>query len=245
MSREEDLESIASLETESEGEYEPKPVKLNKAKKTIETKDEPEVQYTKTGRIKKPMSEAQKENLSKARIKARAVRKELKELRDAEKNIKKDDRLIRKLEVEAKILNHNEKKKELFKKAGYVNDEVETKPKKKQSKVNEEETEEQQIKALEEKLSLLKKKEVKEVVEKPKKKKVATPISSPEESEEENEVIHETPKVVRRKGIQTPVMDLKPKRAENQNPMARQAKKEVTDPAIRAQLLSLFPNYQF
>lgn len=243
MSREEDLESIASLESESENEIEIKPVKLKKSKKVLETTNEPEVQYTKTGRIKKPMSEAQKENLTRARIKARAVRKEMKELRDAEKSIKKDDRLIRKLEVEAKILNHNEKKKSLFKKAGYVNDDVEEteKPIKKQNKINEEINEEDRIKELEEQLAQLK---IKSNNKKQPKKKIETPLESENESEEENEIIVEKPKLVKRKELQVPKMDLKPRRAENQNPMARQ-QKEIIDPAMRAQLLSLFPNHKF
>lgn len=248
MSREEDLESITSLESESEQELEPAPIKLKKnVKKTIETKGEPEVQYTKTGRIKKPMSEAQKENLTKARIKARIVRKELKELRDAEKSIKKDDRLIRKLEVEAKILNHNEKKKLLFKNAGYVNEETE-KPKKKETKINDEETEEQQIKALEEKLNNLRKgKEDAFKKSKAKEKRIIkeeVEISSAESEIEEEEVIIEKPKLKRRE-IHAPKMNINPPRAEQANPMARQAKKPPVDDTMRAQLLSLFPNYQF
>ena len=251
---EDDNESITSLLSESEDETEIKPVKLkskqiptNKSKENLAPPIEEREISKKTGKPKRIQSEAQKQNLVKARVKARAVRKEMSELRKAEKDLKKDALMMRRLEVEAKILSHEEQKKKLFVSAGYIDEKDANLKKEKKKKAPagtkdllEIEAEENQVKELEEKLTLLKTKKTK--------KKVITPdISSAEASEEENEIISPPtpPPKIKRSSIQKPIMETKPKRVEASNPMARQVKKPQVDDAMRAQLLSLFPNYQF
>lgn len=244
---ESDNESIVSLLSESDDEYEPKPVKLksnhkptNKSKENKELPVEKEIKYTKTGRVKKEATEAQKKAMAKARVRAREVRKQMSELKKAEKDIKKDALVMRKLEVEAKILEHNEKKKKLFVRAGYINEkEADIKEKKPRAPKGtkerlEDEEEENKVRELEEQLALLKnKKNIKKVEPEPE-----------SEPEEENEIIVEKPKVIKRSSIQTPKMELKLKRAEHSNPMARQGPAKTTmDPALMASMKSLFPNW--
>jgi hypothetical protein len=244
MSREDDTESIASLLSESEDETEIQPVKLKKKIKKQEVLVEPEIQYTKTGRIKKPMTEAHKENLARARVRARAVRKELSELRKSEKAIKQDDRLMRKLAVEAKILEHNERKKELFVKAGYINEKDANLKKKPRAQIGAkdnliEENEEETIKKLEDQLAHLKTKP--KSLKKP--KEPEPEIESESEFEIEQEII-EPPKL-KRTVQKKPEMNLKPKREEQSNPMARQQPiKSAMNPEMILQMQSLFPGWK-
>lgn len=224
-----DVESIASFE-DDEPEVKPK---IEKA-----------IQLTKGGKPKRPQTEAQKLNLAKARAKGREVRREKKALNDAEKSIKKESNLIRKLEVEAKLLEHEEKKKALFIKAGYVSGKI---PKERakygSKKVDEDALEEDEITALEAKLASLRSKKIpiKTV-------KVQEESDVESESEEEEAFIKPQPKkkaqvVIERSKQKKPEMEeLNQKHKAPPDPMMRT--KQTVDPAMLKQLQSLFPNYR-
>ena len=264
----EDTESIASLESESEDETKIEPIRLKSKQTPIskykqeEIKPLQEVEISKkTGKPKRIMSEAQKKVLASARVKARAVRKELKEVRDAEKNIKKESLLMRKLQVEAKVLEHNENKKKLFVQAGYIESEAldaEIKKKKKapagEKDRLENEIEEDKIRQLEEQLANLRSSKKEPALKTtlflkgrtPKTNKNrgrgdTTPVESPEESEDEPEPEPE-PKI-KRKEVLKPKMEINPKRLENQNPMSRVQARPDMSKEMREAMMSLFPNY--
>ncbi len=102
-----DLDEEEPLTSEDDEEAEPKelfekpiPKAKPKPKKEIVVEVEPKEELTKTGRKKRKMTEAQLENLKKAREKSRASRLKLKEARELEQQIKKEER---KLKKQAKI----------------------------------------------------------------------------------------------------------------------------------------------
>jgi hypothetical protein len=152
----------------------------------------------KTGKPKRVMSEAQKQNLVKARAAARIKKDELKGMRLQEKKLKKEEHLVKKLDLEARIKAHEDNLRLLAYKAGRVSkDEYEATTEKKIRKksvkkdhladdeVDNEENKE--ISALEEKLEKLK---FKSKIKKPKAIKEESEI---EESSEE-ELSYEPPK---------------------------------------------------
>lgn len=106
---ESDSDSIVSLESEIDHKREIK----EKTSKPKGTKGEPEIKK------KRVMTEKQKENLAKARVLARKKRSELKSLKDREKALKKDDLLIKTLELEKKVKEHQNRIKNLAIDAGY------------------------------------------------------------------------------------------------------------------------------
>jgi hypothetical protein len=258
-----DAESIESLVSEDEREAKLDTIRL---KSSGPKNEEPEVALNKFGKPKRVMTEHHKEQLAKARVKARAVRTQLKDIRNKEKEMKKEDLLLRKLELEAKIVSHNNKKKDLMVRAGYLTREEagEKKERKKYEKKEDreerddlkiEEEEEDKLKKLEEELAQLKlkKKSVKEEVEEPepkehkkksKKPKVVEPESdSDADTEPEPEPIKV--KVVRHK-IMKPVMEVAPKREMNVEPIKRNINTgEDITPEMRRQLQMLFPNGNF
>lgn len=228
-----DNDSIASFEEDEVNDME----KLNQPQ--VEPK------LSKGGKIKKPQTEAQKQNLVKARAKGMAKRKEMKELRDKEKRIKEEDILLRRLDVEAKVLEHETKKKAMFKRAGYVNESKEVKePKVKKERakygskcVPDTTDEEEEIRMLEEKLSKLKTKNT--LLEKGHAPKDYDSDSDTSPPESEDEIA--PPPKIERKALKKPEMKEDKKREDIKNPMSRT--KENIDPALLAQLRSLFPNF--
>ena len=94
-------EAEEPISSEDEEDVEPKELfEKPQKKKAIVVEVEPKEELTKTGRKKRKMTEAQLENLKKAREKSRASRLKLKEARDMEQQIKKEER---KLKKQAKI----------------------------------------------------------------------------------------------------------------------------------------------
>jgi len=126
----EDIESIASF-TDGESEVETKPKPIKKKVRQATPEENLKAGLTKTGRVKREMSEAQKKVLAAARVKAREKRSELKAIRDKEKSLKKDDVLIRRLMVEKKVLEHKNMLKNLAVDAGYASESKRPKPKRK------------------------------------------------------------------------------------------------------------------
>lgn len=250
-----DTESIASLETESEEEIETKiKPKSRKVKEDVkaEIDENPKQLFSKTGRPKRTMSEAQKANLAKARIKAREKRKELKEIRDQEKGLKKDDMLIKKLEVEAKVLEHKRRLQKLAVNAGYAKEEdidppvrKERKPKAPHNHLKDDDHDKYQADAilkLEAQLEELRSKS-----SKTKKTKIIEPESESEESEVELEI---RPVVKKEKKVKVEAIEKLKTPAKNfkeDNKMkdpANPGKNIMTkaDLEMEAKLNSLFPN---
>ena len=100
-------EPIKEREEESEGEEEDQPTaekelfEKPKKKKVIDVEVPPKEISKKTGKPKRKMSEAQLNNLAKAREKSKLARQRAKEAKDVEKVIKKKERSAK---VEAKLL---------------------------------------------------------------------------------------------------------------------------------------------
>ena len=197
---------------------------------------------------KRIMSEKQAENLKKARELAYAKRRELAEISKKEKELKKEQHLIRKLELEKKITNHENYKRQLLIDSGLAPKPVRS-YKKKEEVIEEEDQEEQdEIIKLEEKLAKLKSKKKKVVIE---------------ESEEEIEEEEEIPKLTH-KQVKKPIMNPEDKtRTKFKTPDIRnkefalhspQRIKETkihkplattNDPQIIQNLKQLFPNFEF
>lgn len=239
----EDSYSIASLE-DSESEEETKP--KAKVKKTKESKGENDVLVSKkTGKPKRVMSEAQKENLAKARVLGRARRKELKDLRDQEKAIKKDNFLIRKLEVEKQVLEHKKKMRALAEGAGYLEKEpkIRGKYKERSTELKDDDNDKFQqteIEKLEAQLATLRS-------SKTRPSKNRAPVSESEsETEPEPEPEPEPVKVKKSKEKRNEPPEVKiPSNHKPQivpSPMDNLKQKETVDPQLQAMLRSLFPN---
>ncbi len=238
---ESEISEIESSDEEVETEVIEKPKKVKAVAKEVE-----KPLLSKTGRPKKVMSEQQKLNLAKARVKGREKRKELKGIRDQERQIKKDDLLIKKLEMEAKVLEHKRRLQKLAVNAGYANDEDVDKPIKKERKPkaahdhlkddNLDVQQKSQIEKLEEELAALRVKVA------PKKKKVVAPVVEQDlVSESEAESDEEVVVPIKTKRVKPPVVNVETDKARkvHKNPI-----KQAIDPEMQARLQSLFPNMQ-
>jgi hypothetical protein len=113
-----DLDSIASFESEEEVEI---PIKKGRPNGRIQLqKENVEAGLTKTGKKKRECTPAMKEHMAKIRVLARARRKELSELNNQKKALKKDAFAIRKLEVMAEIEEHKDRMRNLALRAKLV-----------------------------------------------------------------------------------------------------------------------------
>jgi hypothetical protein len=203
---------------------------------------------------KRIMSEKQKETLAKARELAYQKRREMADMSKKEKELKREQHLIKKLELQKKINQHEEYKKKLLIDSGLAPKPVRS-YKKKEEVIEEEDQEEQdEIKQLEEKLAKLK----------TKKKVIKEPESEPEEESEEEieeefalhsrQQIEEPPKLTH-KPIKKPEMKEPKNRTTPRKPDMRQSKEQIdkvkpplittNDPEIVKNLKQLFPNFEF
>ena len=119
-----DLDSIASFESEEEEEI---PIKKGRPNGRIQLEKQNKLErenikagLTKTGRLKRECTPAVKEHMAKIRVLARARRKELSELNNQKKALKKDAFAIRKLEVMAEIEEHKDRMRKLALRAKLV-----------------------------------------------------------------------------------------------------------------------------
>jgi len=141
------------------------------------------------------MTPARLENLAKAREKARSVLKEKTSIKDARKNMKSEHMLLKRLELERDLANHNNYKKRLILEGNLAPPSTEIKPKQirvKKPVVEDDDYNEPAIKELEEKLQALKaSKTVKKIVKKPvvEESESELELETTAESEEEEEVI--------------------------------------------------------
>jgi hypothetical protein len=112
------LEEVEPIDYSDESEEEEQPkTSIKKKVETVETIS------AKTGKPKRVMSEKQKKILAEARVLARARRAEIKEMHMKEKEMKKEQFLIRKLELEKKVKEHENKIRKLAYEAGHVTEE--------------------------------------------------------------------------------------------------------------------------
>jgi hypothetical protein len=227
-----------------------------------------------TGKPRRKMSEAQMGNLVKARAAARIKKEELKGMRLQEKKLKKEEFLVKKLDLEARIKAHEDNLRLLAYKAGRVSkDEYEATTEKKIRKKSVKKDhladddidieEKNEITALEERIEKLKFKS------KIKGKKV--PVIEEESSEEEEpepesrrgrETNRGTPakrQVSRNSSVESncsrtstrikmqPVEDVpnESKRMKNKNPVEREQPVSGEQDKLRNVMASLFPTGNF
>jgi hypothetical protein len=255
------IESDSEYETDNETEttnqnetLEPK----EKSKKTL--KDEGIL--VPPPKKKRVLSEKHKEALAKARVKAREVLKAKSDINRRRKEMKAEHMLIKKLEFERDLQQHENYKKKLILEGGFREPEAigvkERKKRVTKERIEDEPLEDHidEIKALEEKLSKLRtdthargygKKEVKKI-ETP-----ATPVESEEESEEEPPVIVKKKKVKTRTD-KTTEERFKPQAPElkkhdpviknEDRPIVNRKIKTTNDEDIKKQIALLFPGYR-
>lgn len=154
-------------------------------------------ELNKYGKPKRKMTEKQLATLAAARIKGAAKRKELAAIKAKEKELKSEEFIIQKLELQKKIKAHEKKKKALMAPDDESDTDTETKPKpKKKTPIYHEDVEEKERKQAEEIEELKKQlealgadlKETKKEVAKPKRRIVKTIIESDLEDEEDGEI---------------------------------------------------------
>lgn len=252
----EETESIASF-TDSENEVETKVKPKSKMTRPKTPAENLALGLTKTGRVKREMSEAQKKVLAAARVKAREKRKELKEIRDKEKSLKNDDLLIRRLTVEKKVLEHKNMLKNLAIDAGMADESLRPKPKRKPYTHKEKDEDDDYQKSKRNEIAKLQKQlEELQIKHKVVSKKEES-SDSESESEEEEIVVERKKKPVKvirkveenkeeripvKKPVFKPDPPLPPEssRKKIENPMKHVSKGNTEDPRLRLALNSLF-----
>lgn len=185
---------------------------------------------------KRKMTEKQKENLAKARVKAREVLKAKKEMSDKRKELKKEDLLMKKLELQKTIHQHEERKKRLLIEGGLIEPKRKTRVKKEVVEESEPE-EDPEIKELEEKLAKMKASENK-IVERRKVKK-PVPDSSSELDEPVEPVVRTKPKRPEINKVKDVIDDTERMKVNKTNYSYGK------DTEIQKSIQSLFPNYKY
>lgn len=260
-------EDINASDYSDNEEPEVKPVPTKKPVPTrIPRKDCVLPELNKYGKPKKELTERQKEALAAARIKAAAKRKELAAIKRKEQELKTEQFLIQKLELQKKIKDHERKKMELL---DDIENDVEPKPKRKTpgqlAKEVEEENDrkhQKEIEELKKQLELIQKDLTEVKNTKPKKKVIKTIIESDleDEVEEEQEVpVKEVIQISRnnsnssirsdtsitRSSLRRPVMNDGPAPKMGFTPVKLPIKLEdPEDAAMKERLRQLFPNYK-
>lgn len=238
---EEDLDSVKSLE-----DSETSDIEVETKSKRPSKKQEPEVRISKrTGKPVRELSEKQKQNIVKARKKAREVRERLKQMTLKEKEIKKDSLLLRELELAKKIKEHKDRLKNLACDAGLADESLRPKPKRKPYTHKPKEEDDDYEKSKKSEIEELKR----QLKELQKKHNIKAQIESDDEIEvEEEEEEEEEKKVVevKRAVVKKPVMKKVEKvpnideRKRPPNPMERDNIGDIRDKKLQQAMLQLF-----